>query len=96
MHNDKNNENEQSKPVNIKVSESQFINAIKEVDKMAFQAWVNDKGWLLTGESNYSLQVWIFDGYVTIKPHGYGSCQSLIAKTPEELIECCEMWWRNR
>jgi len=90
-------EHEHSEPINIAdVSGSSFIEAIKEVDKMAFQAWVNDKGWLLIGKYNYPLQIWVFEDYATVRPHGYGSCQSLIAKTPDELKECCKIWWRNR
>lgn len=73
-----------------------FINAIKDVDPFAHQPWVDEKGWIVHGTGNYSLQIWLRDGYASVSPHGYGGVQSLIAKTPEELKQCCEMWWRNR
>ncbi len=97
MEENKNNENAQEQPVNIAdVSGSSFIKAIKEIDAITCQPWMDERGWLLIREGKYSLQVWIYEDHVTVSPHGYGSCQPLIAKTSEELKECCEMWWRNR
>lgn len=98
MSNEKQNlASEESQPLNMgSVSGSSFIEAIKEIDTIAYQAWVDKRGWLLFGKCKYHLQVWIYEDHVSVSPQGYGSCQPLIAKTPEELKECCEMWWRNR
>ena len=75
-----------------------LIAAVKDIGPVAFQAWQDKRGWLVFGGSddNYRLQVWIYDTYATISPQGFGSTEALIAKTPEELIECCNIWWRNR
>ncbi|MBP1678088.1 MAG: hypothetical protein H6Q20_2647 [Bacteroidetes bacterium] len=90
-------EQEHSEPINIAdVSGSSFIKAIKELDTIAYQAWIDKRGWLLLGNCKYHLQVWIYENHATISPQGYGSCQPLIARTPDELKECCKMWWRNR
>ena len=81
------------KPV---VSGSSFVEAIREIEPIAWQMWADKRGWFLPGKCKYALEVWIYDGFAYVNPQGYGSCQSLKAKTAEELKECCEMWWRNR
>jgi len=78
------------------VTSSSFVDAIKEIEPNAFQMWKDERGWYLPGSCKYALQVWIYDDYVAISPQGYGATQPLKAKTPEELKQCCELWWRNR
>jgi hypothetical protein len=76
--------------------EDQFIDAIKEIEPIAWQMWMDKRGWYLPGKCKYPLQVWIYDDKASICPQGWGACQSLIATTPEELKECINIWWRNR
>lgn len=80
----------------MKEFEKKMIDSIKEVCPIAWQMWKDKRGWYLPGEHNYNLQVWIYDEFAMISPQGYGSSQSLIAITVEEMKECVAMWWRNR
>jgi hypothetical protein len=75
----------------------QFLAVVKEMDKYAVQMWVDKRMWYLTGgRTNYSLVVTLEEDCATVAAYGWGSCQPLIAKTPNELRECINCWWRNR
>lgn len=80
----------------VKVECNSFVGVINEIDPNAHQPWLDKRLWLIYGENNYHLKVVVFENKATVCPNGYGDCQSLIANTPEELKECCKMWWRNR
>lgn len=73
-----------------------FIEAIKDIDPGAFHAWRDERNWILTGDCGFWLQVCIFEDFVTISFYGYGNCPTLIAKSPDELKQCCQIWWRHR
>jgi hypothetical protein len=76
-------------------SNHSFLDVVKEMDKYAFQLWVDKSMWSIS-KNNYSLCVKIYDDRATVFPYGFGSCQPLIAVTSEQLIECINCWWRNR
>lgn len=95
MNNNEQQPNEPLQPDLHKASVSgSFVEAIKELSPNAWQMWVDKSGWYLPGK--YALQVWIREDVAEVSAQGYGSCQPLLAKTPDELRECISIWWQNR